>query len=256
MQKTVDTKTISAPGTSFSSEVKGEYTWDVSGKQKGANAQYSAELRRVVLRINGQNAVDETPASNEVQVQVDGKGRVIGVTGADTLAQGIVGRLPPEQQKTARGLIDDAAKTAIAERFQLTVGDLEGRPTSLGSSWTISTPDGGPVRSKTWKVQGVEVCGSEQCLRVESSYDIDSAAISEQLRGDLAGYLVDEDGAVHEVQLSDVTVQARDSIVVEPNTLFLHSARFEQTARVVMEQQGKRSPMLITQVRELTTMPR
>ncbi len=256
-QKTIDSKTVSSPGTSFRSEMKGEYTWDITAKRQSDNtAMYSAQLRNVLLRLNDQNAVNEQPASNQIQVKVDGSGRVLGVTGAETLAQGLVAKLPPEQREGARAIIDDAAKTAVAERFQLTVADLAGRPTALGSSWQVQAPTGGAVRSKTWKVQGVEMCGTAQCLRVESTYDIDSEAIAQQLRGDLLGVSVDASGQAQTVTLSDVTVNANDSILVEPNTLFLHKARFEQTARVILEKEGTRKPMLITEVRELETQPR
>jgi hypothetical protein len=257
-QKTTDSKTVSSPGTSFSSEMQGQYTWDITAKRASNNAAtYSAQLRNVLIRFNDQNAVNETPAPNEVKVQVDGTGQVLSVTGAETIGQGLVAKLPPEQREGARIIIDDAAKTAVAERFQLTVSDLQGRPTALGSTWTVSAPQaGGPVRSKTWKVQGKEMCGTMQCLRVESTYDIDSEAIASQLRGDLVGLKADESGQMQAVTLSDVSVNAHDSILVEPNTLFLHKARFEQTARVILEKEGTRKPMLITEVRELETSPR
>jgi hypothetical protein len=256
-QKTTDSKTVSSPGTSFSSEMQGQYTWDITAKPSSNNAAtYSAQLRNVLIRFNDQNAVNETPAPNEVKVQVDGNGQVLSVTGAETIGQGLVAKLPPEQREGARIIIDDAAKTAVAERFQLTVSDLQGRPTALGSTWMVSAPAGGPVRSKTWKVQGREMCGTAQCLRVESTYDIDSEAIAAQLRGDLVGLKADESGQMQAVTLSDVSVNAHDSILVEPNTLFLHKARFEQTARVILEKEGTRKPMLITEVRELETSPR
>ncbi len=255
-QTTVETKTVSSPGSTFTSEVKGEYTWDIVAKREGDAANYSAELRRVVLRINGQNAVNEAPPDNEVNVQVDRNGQVTGVTGADSLAQGLIGRLPADERQNAQALLADVAHTAIAERFQLTVGDLQGRPTALGSTWTVPAQAGGPVRSKTWKVQGVEVCGSEQCVRVNATYDIDSQAISQQLQGDLVGSSVSASGQAEPVTLSDVTVTAQDSILVEPSTLFLHQARFEQTARVILEQSGRRQPMLISEVRDLRTQPR
>src|SRR5262245_17234725 len=46
-QTTVDTKTLSQPGSSFSSEIMGEYTWAITGKPEGTAATYSAELQRV-----------------------------------------------------------------------------------------------------------------------------------------------------------------------------------------------------------------
>jgi hypothetical protein len=256
-QRTIDSKTLSSPGTSFRSEMRGEYTWDITAKREGNNsAVYTAQLRNVLIRLNDQNAVNETPAANEIQVRVDGTGRVLGVTGADTLGQGLVAKLPPEQRESARAVIDDATKTAVAERFQLTVADLQGRPTALGSSWKVKSQTSGPVRGKTWTVQGTEMCGSVQCLRVESTYDIDSEAIASQLRGDLIGQTVDESGTTQSVTLSDISVNAHDSVLVEPNTLFVHKARFEQTARVILEREGTRKPMLITEVRELETQPR
>lgn len=255
-QTTVDSRTISSPGSSLSSTMKGEYTWDVSTEPEESFATYSAQLRRVVLSINGQNAVNQVPAENEVQIRVDNAGRVQRVTGTESLGQGLTAQLRPEQQAGARALIDEAAKTAVVERFQATVADLQGRPTALGSKWTVQSQAGGPVRSKTWTVRGVEVCGSAQCVRVESTYDIDSQGISEQLKGELAGVLVDEQGVQHEVTLSGVDVKANDSILVEPNTLFLHQARFEQTARLILEKDGERTPMLITEVRDLTTRAR
>ena len=120
-QRTVDTKTLSSPGTSFTSEVKGQYLWDVSAVPEGANVTYNAQLRQVILGINGQNAVNETPPANQVQIRVDGSGQVLGVTGAESLAQGLMANVAPENREAARGLIDQAARSAIAERFQLTV---------------------------------------------------------------------------------------------------------------------------------------
>jgi hypothetical protein len=159
--------------------------------------------------------------------------------------------MPPEQQESARSVIEQAAESVLTERFQLTVTDLQGRPTALGSSWSVRSRADGPVRGKTWTVRGEEVCARKQCLRVESAYDIDNEGITSRLEKALAG----QRSEMGDLELSDVTVSAKDSILVEPDTLFLHQARFEQNAQVMVEREGQRQPMVIRETRELKVQP-
>lgn len=247
-QTTVQTKTISSPGSSLRTEVTGEYLWNVSAMpDAGSNANYLAQLRRVILRVDGQEVANQVPLANQVKVRVDGKGNLVDVSGTETLAQGLLSSMPPERQEASRSVIEQAAESVLTERFQLTVADLQGRPTALGSSWTVRSQADGPVRGKTWTVRAQEVCGREQCLRVESTYDIDSEGITSRLEEALAG----QDTGPGGLELSDVTVSAKDSILVEPDTLFLHQARFEQDAQVMVEREGQRQPMVIQETREL-----
>lgn len=250
-QTTVETKTISSPGSSLRTEVTGEYLWNVSTMQDGPNASYLAQLRRVIFRVDGQEVANQVPLANQVKARVDSKGNLVDVTGAESLAQGLVSSMPPEQQESARSVIEQAAESVLAERFQLTVADLQGRPTALGSSWTARSRADGPVRGKTWTVRGEEVCGRERCLRVESIYDIDNEGITSRLEKALAG----QNTGMGNLELSDVTVSAKDSILVEPETLFLHHARFEQNAQAMVEREGQRQPMVIKETRELKVQP-
>src|SRR5690606_26527327 len=95
-QTTVETKTISSPGSSLRTEVTGEYLWNVSAMaEEGANANYSAQLRRVIFRVDGQEVANQVPLANQVKVRVDGEGNLVDVSGTEALAQGLLSSMPP-----------------------------------------------------------------------------------------------------------------------------------------------------------------
>ena len=128
-------------------------------------------------------------------------------------------------------------------RFEMVVRDAVGHPTAPGSTWTVADTDPA-VKRKSMTVDRLEPCGTARCARVTAQYDVDPQAAARQALREAAEFLAANGVNPADAEVLEASLDYRDELLLEPNTLVDHGATFSQIARVTFSgPRGQRIPV-------------
>lgn len=241
------TTETSLPGSAYRQLEEREFVWNVGVAREGGSTLVTQQLQRLAVRINGAEVVDgeRVPGSElSVDLVVDRDAHITEVRGAERAAELLSGLARPGLQQVANTMFTpELVKEIAVARFEMVVGDVVGRPTAPGSSWTL-TGDDPAIRRKTLTVDRLEPCGAARCARVSAQYDVVPRAAARRAMRSAAAFLARNGVDPAKAEVMDATMDYRDELVLEPDTLVDHEASFAETARVTFAGPGGQ-PVLV-----------
>ncbi|MEI9947533.1 MAG: hypothetical protein WDO74_00740 [Pseudomonadota bacterium] len=225
---------MSIPGTPMRDAERWTLDWQVVNAQEGSN--FKRTLKLVGLKFN-RNGVDELQgdeikaAAPSIQVITDKDANVVDVHGSEDLSNAIVALATPEAQPVLQRIFSPARlKALVVARSVEQHADFVGRPSQVGSQWTVTLSDASST--KQIRVLSGAPCGEKRCVRVERSYDVDKQSVFDEVSERVANYVQAQGGDPKQVKLTAVEVKLQDSLLIDPTTMDYHSARFDQDATI------------------------
>jgi hypothetical protein len=225
---------MSIPGTSMRDAERWTLDWQVVTAQEAAN--FKRTLKLVGLKFN-RNGVDELrgdeikAAAPSIVVLTDKDANVVDVHGSEELSAAIVALATPEAQPILKRIFSPARlKALVVVRNIEQHADFVGRPSQVGSQWTAAEPDASST--KQIRVVSEAPCGTSRCVQVERSYDVDKQAVFDEVSDRVAAYVQAQGGDPAQVSLSAVDVKLQDSLLIDPQTMDYHAARFDEDATI------------------------
>jgi hypothetical protein len=222
-------------GRPYRQRVEQEFVWNVGFAREGEHTLMTQQLQRLAVRVNGLDIIDgeRVPGSNvSVDLLVSREPRVVEVRGAERAAEALSGMASPGVQRaSAPRLGTQQVKEIAVARFEMVVRDVVGHPTAPGSTWTVADTDP-TVKRKSMTVDRLEPCGAARCARISAQYDVDQQAAIRQALREAAEFLAANGVNPGDAEVLEASLDYRDELLLEPNTLVDHGATFSQIARV------------------------
>jgi hypothetical protein len=216
-------------GRPYRQRVEQEFVWNVGFAREGELTLVTQQLQRLAVRVNGLDVIDgeRVPGSNvSVDLLVSREPRVVEVRGAERAAEVLSGMAAPGVDRaSAPRLGTQQVKEIAMARFEMVVRDVVGHPTAPGSTWTVPGADP-TVKRKSMTVDRVEPCGAARCTRVTAQYDVDPQAAARQALREAAEFLAANGVNPADAQVLEASLDYRDELLLEPNTLVDHGATF------------------------------
>jgi hypothetical protein len=225
---------MSIPGTPVRDSEEWNMDWEVVTTQEANLFKRSLKLVGLKISSNGLDALrgDEVKANNVViDVLTDKDSNVVDVRGADQLSAAIVGLGSAEAQPILRRVFSpERLKALVVVRSMELHADFVGRPSQVGSQWMGTDPGGGGT--KEIRVVAEAACGASKCVQVERKYDVDRKALYAQVSARVAAYVQSQGGDPSKVQVTGMDLKLEDSLLIDPNTMDYHGARFVEDATI------------------------
>jgi hypothetical protein len=225
---------VSIPGTSMRDAERWTLDWQVVNGQDGSNFKRTLKLVGLKFNLNGVDELkgDEIKAAAPTLfVITDKAANVVDVHGTEELSSAIVALGTPEAQPALKRIFTPARlKALVVMRSVEQHADFVGRPSPVGSQWTVSEPDASST--KQIRVVAETPCGTRRCVRVERSYDVDKQAVFDEVSERVANFVQSQGGDPRQVRLTGVEVKLKDSLVIDPATMDYHAANFDQEATI------------------------
>jgi hypothetical protein len=213
-----------------------ELRWNIDAKHTGDGFTVNQELAHVMLKHNGETVVDRDvdPGAIAAQLVIDKAGNLVDVRGLDDAPKALKALVPSENGPAAERMFSKQnLRALVATRYEETLGDVVGRPTKTGSSWTTEGRPGSAIVSKTITVQQTEPCGTQMCAHLQASYKLDPRTMI-----NLASEVVHDYGRWAGQGASKLNVQAamysmEGSLITEPATMINHEASLDESGKVL-----------------------
>jgi hypothetical protein len=225
---------MSIPGTPMRDAERWTLDWQVVSTQDGSNFKRTLKLVGLKYNVNGVDELrgDEIKAAApSIAVITDKDANVVDVHGTEDLSAAIVALATPEAQPILKRIFSpERLKALVVVRSVEQHADFVGRPSQVGSQWTTAEADA----SSTKKIRVVSeaACGTHQCVQVERSYDIDKQAVFDEVSARVADYVQAQGGDPKQVRLTSADVKLQDSLLIDPQTMDYHAARFDEDATI------------------------
>jgi hypothetical protein len=204
-----------------------ELRWRTRIEASGDRYRVTQELVYVAVARDGEILAQGTvPEGLSVTLWLDRQGNVTDVQGLERTAE------------TLRSLVAPATEAELEELvgppYRLLFGDLVGRPAAPGSRWTIASPTGSLVESRTVTVAGREACGEATCARLEIEFELDPKEVTDaaarRVRSSLGAAFEDPS----KVSVEDVRYTMSGSVLLEPATMLSHGAALREAGTVTV----------------------
>jgi hypothetical protein len=223
-----------------------ELRWNMEAKHTGDQYTINQELAHVTLKHDGETVVDADvkPGSVVAQLIIDKAGNLVDVRGMEGTAKTLLGMLPPKldsmtQKMAEKDLSPQTLRAEIATRYEETLGDIVGRPTKVGTSWTTQGRPGGPVISRTLGVEKMEPCGQAICSRIQAVYKLNPRTMLTVADDVIAKYARMVGHAPSKMDMQAATYSMQGSLLTEPATMINHAATLDETGKVMFEDHKK-----------------
>jgi len=219
-----------------------ELRWNVEWKHSGDQFIVSQELAHVTLKHDEETLVDKDikPGAVVAQLIIDKAGNLVDVRGLEGATKPLASLLAPRVRPQAeRDLSPQTLKALVATHYEQTLGDVVGRPTKTGTSWTMQGRPGGSVISRTVTVEKTAPCGSLMCTSLQAIYKLNPSTmltVANEMVGEYE-HLVGKAPSKIDVQTAMYSMQG--SLVTEPATMVNHEATLDETGKVLFEESKK-----------------
>jgi hypothetical protein len=143
-------------------------------------------------------------------------------------------------------------KALVATRYEETLGDIVGRPTKVGSSWTTEGRQGGPVISRTITVEKTEPCGPMMCARLQAIYKLNPRAMLTAASDIVADYARWAGRAPSKLNVQAAMYSMQGMLLTEPATMTNHGASLDESGKVLFEGPKKQMEIDLTGKTDIT----
>jgi hypothetical protein len=241
---------FAVPEKNFREAQEWRILWEVRVEKQRDNYLYHRRLVELALSVNDRAELmgNEVTEKRAEIVQVMGPyGRVLDVTGTETLTEAIASLAPPELQgAVAEQFSPTNLRELLLERAVDTFEDLVEKPARVGASWQARKTSG-LLQPTQVRVDSALPCGATECRKVVRSYDIDQQKLGDLARRRVARFVADQQWDPNALQVVDTEVKAEDHFVVEPTTCHFHDALLTEQGRFVLQgPTGSRAEVLLT----------
>ena len=223
-----------------------ELRWNVEAKHSGDQYTVSQELAHVMIKHDGETMIDKDvePGKVVAQLLIDKAGNLVDVRGLEGTSRALQALFAPNldpaaQKLAAKDLSPQALRAMVATRYEETLGDIVGRPTKVGTSWTTQGRPGGPVVSRTVGVEKTEPCGDANCVRLQAVYKLNPRAMISIADEVVAKYAHTVGHAPSKVDMQSATYSMQGTLLTEPATMTNHSAALDETGKISFEDHKK-----------------
>ncbi|HTB77618.1 MAG TPA: hypothetical protein VK762_30450 [Polyangiaceae bacterium] len=233
-----------------------ELRWNVESKRNGDQFVVTQELAHVTMKHDGETLVDKDvkPGAVVAQLIIDKAGNLVDVRGLEGASKALmVAPSPDARPGAAPELSPQTLKALVATRYEETLGDIVGRPTKAGTSWTTQGRPGGPVISRTVTVQKTEPCGATMCTGLQAIYKLNPRlmlSIADQIVGEYARMI---GKAPSKVDVQTAMYSMQGTLLTEPATMMNHGATLDETGKILFEGPKKQPMEIDLQGRTLIT---
>jgi hypothetical protein len=240
-QRTVDYFLV---GTPLSRREEQELRWDVGVRASGDRYVVKQMLKHIVVKNNGAAQMDADVPDGAIAAELvmDRFGNLLEVRGPNDTTSTVRALVPPNTKLDAiqeRQLSAESLKALVAMRYAVLTGDMIGRPSMPGASWTVPSQSSGPILSTTVAVQHMEPCGTVACARVREESKLDPAFLRPAVEGLVKRRVEQLGGDGVSVRIKSALWSMTGSLTVEPGTMLGHEGSISETGSVVAAS-GKR----------------
>jgi hypothetical protein len=234
-----------------------ELRWNVESKRNGDQYVVTQELAHVTMKHDGETLIDKDlkPGAVSAQLIIDKAGNLVDVRGLEGASKPLMDlpSSPDARPGTASEFSPQILKALVATRYEETLGDIVGRPTKAGTSWTTQGRPGGPVISRTVTVQKTEACGATMCTGLQAIYKLNPRlmlSIADQIVGEYARMI---GKAPSKVDVQTAMYSMQGTLLTEPATMMNHAATLDETGKILFEGPKKQPMEIDLQGRTLIT---
>jgi hypothetical protein len=242
-------------GTPLRNLEERELRWNIDAKHSGDQFIVTQELAHVMMKHDGETIVDQDvkPGALVAQLIIDKAGNLVDVRGLEdksTVLNPLVA--PGGGPQAERDLSSQSMKALIATRYEQTLGDIVGRPTKVGSSWTTQGRQGGPVISRTITVEKTEPCGPMLCARLQAVYKLNPRTMLTAASDIVADYARWAGKAPSKLNVQAAMYSMQGMLLTEPATMTNHGASLDESGKVLFEGPKKQMEIDLTGKTDIT----
>ncbi len=222
-----------------------ELRWNIESRHTGDQFTVSQELAHVTIKHDGETVIDKdlAPGAVVAQLIVDKAGNLVDVRGLEGESKALQALAASDPGRaTERALSPQTLKALVATRYQ-TIGDVVGRPTKAGTSWTAQGRPGGPILARTVTVDKMEPCGPMMCADLQAIYTLNPRMMLVVANDIVADYARWAGRPPSKMNVQSATYSMQGTLLTEPATMVNHSASLDETGKVLFE--GPKHPMEI-----------
>jgi hypothetical protein len=215
-----------------------ELRWNVETKRNGDQFVVTQALAHVTVKHDGETLLDKDvkPGVVVAQLLIDKAGNLVDVRGLEGASKPLEELFTPGARPEAtREFSPQSLKAFVATRYEETLGDIVGRPTKVGTSWTTQGRSGGPVISRTVTVQKTEPCGAATCARLQAIYKLNPRMMLSIADDIVAEYARMIGRAPSKVDVQTAMYSMQGALLTEPATMLSHGASLDETGKILFE---------------------
>jgi hypothetical protein len=221
-----------------------ELRWNIDAKRSGDQFIVSQELAHVTMKHDEETLVDRDVKSGAVVAQliIDKAGNLVDVRGLEGTSKTLQSLFEPragserwKTEESERDFSPQNLKALIATRYEETLGEIVGRPTKVGSSWTTQGREGGPVISRTITVEKTEPCGQMVCSRLQAVYKMNPKAMLRAAEEIVGAYARWSGQAPSKLNVQAAMYSMQGMLLTEPATMINHAASLDESGKVLFE---------------------
>jgi hypothetical protein len=223
-----------------------ELRWNLESKRTGDGFTVHQELAHVTMKHDGETVVDKDvkPGAVAADLIIDKAGNLVDVHGLEGASKGVQSLLAPDAPPTEeRAFSTQSLRALIATRYEQTLGDVVGRPTKTGTSWTTQGRPGGPVISRTVTVEKTQPCGPMMCAELQAVYKLNPRALLTAADDLVSDYARLDGRAPSKMKVQAAMYSMQGTLLTETATMISHGASLDETGKVLFE--GPKGPMEI-----------
>jgi hypothetical protein len=220
-----------------------ELRWNIDTRHSGDQFIVSQELAHVTVKHDEETLVDREVQSGAVVAQliIDKAGNLVDVRGLEGTSKTLQSLFEPGTASVRGREQDEQAfspqnlKALVATRYEETLGEIVGRPTKVGSTWTTQGREGGPVISRTITVEKTEPCGQMVCSRLQAVYKLNPKAMLSAADEIVAAYARWAGQAPSKLNIQAAMYSMQGMLLTEPATMINHSASLDESGKILFE---------------------
>jgi hypothetical protein len=226
-------------GTPLTRRHEEELTWKVSIDQSGDQYIMTQQLARATFKRDDKMTLDADFAGTKLisaQLVIDRAGNLVDIRGLDDTATTLktLKRIGVNELQDM-DMSPEGLKALVATRYSLQAGEIVGRPTKQGSTWTIPGQPNGPVTSRTITVEGMQTCGSTSCARLREDVKLDPTWISTVASDVVKERVRAMGGDPSKVRVKTAMESMTGTMVIEPATMLSHEASLDDAGKAMFE---------------------
>jgi len=229
---------VTVPGSNFRDSQEWSAVWKVKVEDGGDKYLYRRRLAEFSVTLNGQkllNGQEIEPKKAEIVQVMSKDGRVLDVTGAETLTEALASLVPEsERARVKQEFAPERLRAMLAARAVDSFDEVVGKPAEVGSTWKAESKFG-PLKGKTVVVDSAVGCGGRQCRKLTRVFDIDQEMVNDVVRQRVATFLQQKGWKPSAARVADSNMKVEDVFVVEPATCHFHDANLNEEGFVVLK---------------------
>jgi hypothetical protein len=231
---------VTLVGTPLRNLEEDELRWNIEAQHSGEEYVMTQELAHVTMKHDGAVMVDRdvTPGAIKAQLVIDKGGNLIDVRGLNGTSKTLASLFTNSTRPAAERVFSTQnVRALIATRYEETLGDVVGRPTKIGSSWTTQGGPNHAVVSRTLTVAKTEPCGSMLCTQLKATYTLDPQVMITLAREVVHDYARDyarwSGEAPTKLNTQAAMYSMQGSLTTEAATMVNHGASLDESGKVM-----------------------